>query len=353
VDFEALSRGSREQLNEAQRILAEEIAFRDRNPASVEDEPAEPLWAAADCRQREAEALLAELLVELGEEHAGQIANGLRVEEVELHEALDGRFPGPVGVVHDLRDARLIVEVEPLLGAAGEQVQVAAHGPEEALGPVEATEFGGGEQPGLYEICRTFDAVDIFADPVQRVEVAKAALAVLDVGLDDVAAVAHAQVPRIALRKLGGDIFGSGAGDHLLAEARGGGIEQFLVAPQPPRLEAGGADGDVLLRQRDQLADRANRMADLELQIPQQVQGRFGGALLVGIRGFRGQEHEIEIAERRHLAAPRAAKADERNRLGSLSRQALADEVPGEADKLIVEEGGRLRRGAPVAGVDR
>ena len=97
-------------------------------------------------RKREAEALLAQLLVELGEEHAGQVADRLRVEEIELHEALDRRFPGPVGVMHDLGDARLIVEVEPLLGASGEQVQMAAHRPEEALGAVEAAELGGGQQ---------------------------------------------------------------------------------------------------------------------------------------------------------------------------------------------------------------
>ena len=101
-------------------------------------------------------------------------------------------FPGPVGVMHDLRDARLIVEAQPLLGAPGEQVEVAAHRPEEALGAVEAAELGGGEQPDVDQFGRPLDAVDIFADPVERVEVAQAALAVLDVGLDDVAAVAHA-----------------------------------------------------------------------------------------------------------------------------------------------------------------
>ena len=60
------------------------------------------------------------------------------LQEIELHEALDRRFAGPVGVVHDLGDLALIVEGQPLLGAAGEQVEVAAHRPEEALGAVEA-----------------------------------------------------------------------------------------------------------------------------------------------------------------------------------------------------------------------
>ena len=109
-----------------------------------------------------------------------------------MHEPLDRGFPRPVGVMHDLGDARLIVEAQPLLGAAGEQVQVAAHRPEEALGALEAAELGGGQQAGADQVGGPLDAVHIFADPVERVEVAKAALAVLDVGLDDIAAVAHA-----------------------------------------------------------------------------------------------------------------------------------------------------------------
>ena len=83
---------------------------RDRNPAAVEHEAAEPLGPAADRRKREAEALLAQLLVELRKEHAGKVADRLRVEEIELHEPLDRGFPGPVGVMHDLGDVRLIVE---------------------------------------------------------------------------------------------------------------------------------------------------------------------------------------------------------------------------------------------------
>ena len=93
----------------------------------------------------------------------------------------------------------------------------------------------------------------IFADPVERVEVAKTALAVLDVGLDDVAAVAHPDVPLVALGELGGDEFGGAAGDHFLAEAGHGEVEHLVVAPQPARFEEGGADRHVLLGERDQL----------------------------------------------------------------------------------------------------
>ena len=56
-------------------------------------------------------------------------------------------------------------------------------------------------------------------------------------------------------------------------------------------------------------------MANLELEVPQQVKNFFGGAFLS--RGWRGarKKHEVEITVRRHLAAAGAAEADERESL--------------------------------------
>ena len=53
------------------------------------------------------------------------------------HEALDRRLAGPVGIAHPAGDLALIVEGQPLLGAAGDEVEVAAHRPKEALGALE------------------------------------------------------------------------------------------------------------------------------------------------------------------------------------------------------------------------
>ena len=102
----------------------------------------------------------------MGEEHAGQVADRLRVEEIELHEALDRRFAGPVGVAHRLGDLALIVEAQPLLGAPGGEVEVAAHRPEEALGALELAELGGGEQPDVDQLGRPLDADSTYL-PIQ------------------------------------------------------------------------------------------------------------------------------------------------------------------------------------------
>ena len=94
MDFELLAHRECEQLQQTHRVFAEVIVGGDRDAATVEDESAEPFGAPAKRGKCEAETLLAELLVEMREEHAGQVADRFRVQEIELHEALDRGFPG-------------------------------------------------------------------------------------------------------------------------------------------------------------------------------------------------------------------------------------------------------------------
>ncbi len=105
----------------------------------------------------------------------------------------------------------------------------------------------------------------------------------------------------------------------------------------------------------DHLVERARRMADLQPQIPQRIELRldhlFGPARLLE----RGQEADIDIAVRRHFAATIAA---DRNQRDPLARRAVGrgvemagGEIMAEADDLIDEEGGRVRRDPPGRGV--
>jgi hypothetical protein len=82
------------------------------------------------------------------------------------------------------------------------------------------------------------------------VQVAQAALAVLDVGLDQIARLAGAAMALLALGELGGDEFGRGALHHLLVEARDQFVVERLVAESGSALEDRGADRHVALRLR-------------------------------------------------------------------------------------------------------
>ena len=74
------------------------------------------------------------------------------------------------------------------------------------------------------------------------------------------------------LVSLGRDIFGGGTGNDFFAEALEGQREWRFVTPDQPRLEEGGSHGGVRCRQFDEIGDRADRMADLDLKVPQKVE---------------------------------------------------------------------------------
>ena len=92
--------------------------------------------------------------------------------------------------------------------------------------------------------------------------------------------------------------------------------------------------------------DRAERMADLQLQVPQQVEHRLDRLLDLGGRLGAGQEHQVEVAERRHLAAPGAAQPDDRQ-LGRIGARHM---LVSEPDELGVEISGGARGGAAALG---
>ena len=108
-------------------------------------------------------------------------------EEVVLHEALDVLQAGMRGVAQPHRDLALDVERQPLLGAAGEEMHVAADRPQEVLAAAEHLVFLAIEHAAFDQFLGLAHAIDVFGDPKQRMQVAQATLAVLDVGLDQVA----------------------------------------------------------------------------------------------------------------------------------------------------------------------
>ena len=137
-----------------------------------------------------------------------------------LHEALDVAQARVLGIAEPHRDLALDVEGQPLLRPSREEVHVAAHRPEEIAAAAEAAVLARVVDAFLDELLALAHAIDVFGDPVERVQVAQAALAVLDVGLDQITRLAGAAMALLALGELGGDELGGGALHDLLVEAR-------------------------------------------------------------------------------------------------------------------------------------
>jgi hypothetical protein len=88
-------------------------------------------------------------------------------------------------------------------------MHVAADRPEEIFAAAECAVFLRIEHALLDEVRSVMDAIDVLRDPEQRVQVAQAALAILDVGFDQITRLTGTAMTFLALRQLRGDEFGA------------------------------------------------------------------------------------------------------------------------------------------------
>ena len=278
------------------------------------------------------------LLLERGAEDPGQRADLLGDQVVVLHEALDGARRPAVAIAQAMRDLGLQVEGQALLGAPGQIVQVTAHRPEKAARPVELAQGVAGQHAVLDQVGGIPDPVEELAEPEQGLQVAQAALAFLDVGLEQIAAVAGALVPGVALGELGLDEHGAHACDHLALEALAQPVEGRLVAPQEARLEQAGADPDVGAGKAQALVDRAGRLADLEAQVPQLVEQELDHLLAVRRALVGVEEQEVDVGVGRQLAAAVAADRDDREPLAG-GRVGEREDVPHRVVEQRADQG--------------
>ena len=79
---------------------------------------------------------------------------------------------------------------------------MAAHRPEKILGLAETDKLGPGEHVLVNQLFASADTVIIFRDPEQRLQIAQAAFAFLDIRLDQIARLALARMALIAFGKL-------------------------------------------------------------------------------------------------------------------------------------------------------
>ena len=237
-------------------------------------------------------------------------------------------------------------------GAAGDEMHVAAHRPQEILAAAEQLQLVLVEHVMIDQFLDGAHAIDIFAHPEQRVQIAQAALAVLHVGLDEVARLPGLAQPLLALGELGGHEFMRGALHDILVEARDQFLEQLLVAEQKACFEHRGADGHVRLGLADAFVDRARRVADLQAHVPETIENRFGDRLAPGGLLVGKHEQQIDVGAGRQQAAAIAAGRDHRHAFGfgRIERRIkmLGGEFEQDADDLVLHDAEPLGAAASV-----
>jgi hypothetical protein len=283
--------------------------------------------------------------LELGQEDAGQFAHAGGVAEIVLHEMLDRAAAGMVLVSQPFGDLHLDVECHLVLSAIGDQVQVAAHRPEKPLGRVEGGEFLGAEHAEIDQVPRAGHAMFVFRDPVERLQVPQPALALLDVGFQHVALTALLAVARAAFFQLGLDELPHCSVEQLLAQGCLKLRPDGFGPAEKPHLQQAGADRDVLPPQPQAFLHRARRMPDLHVKVPQHVERGFDHVLDGGGHFPRRDEQQVDVGERRHLAAAITADRHHRHALGLGGERVRVQVGLGNADDLAHEAIGQVTIG--------
>lgn len=173
--------GDDEQADEVDGIALEGLRPVDGESTAVLGEALDVQWLArAAPGAQEAGKALRLLLglvgLQLGAELAGQDPDLAGDQEIAAHEPFDRRrvvavLPRAVEIAHPPGDLGLQVEAQPLLRPAGDEVQAAAHRPQEIEGADEGPHLPPVEHVQAQGLVGRVQGVQVLGDPEQGVEI--------------------------------------------------------------------------------------------------------------------------------------------------------------------------------------
>ena len=216
-------------------------------------------------------------------------------------------------VAHARADHRLKIEGQPVLRPPRHVVQVKAQRPQEVPRPPHVAVLIGGHDHAARrrrradQLGKTGVGIDVAVDPVQRLQVAQTAAALLHIRFHHERRVAIAPVPRVALGLLGGNELANPRLGTGAAEGEPEFLEHQHIAGNMPRVEQRRPHRDVAARLAQAILDRARGVPHLQPEIPQDIEHELHRRLRVLGRIPRRQKQQVDIAERRQHPAPIAA----------------------------------------------
>ena len=236
-----------------------------------------------------------------GQEDPRQLTHAGGVAEIVLHEMLDRPPPAGVAIIHAAGDFDLKVEGQLILRPPRDHVQMAAHRPKEILRRGEGLILLLPQEPDPDQFRRPAHPVQVFPDPVERLQIAQPALALFHVRLKHIALAALALVPVRALCQLRLDEIGGRVLEQVVAQPGAQVLRQRFMPRDIAPLQKRGADRVILTPQADTVLHRPAGMADLQPHVPEDIKHRFYDAFRPGGHLPRRQEQKVHVGIKRHL----------------------------------------------------
>ncbi len=184
-------------------------------------------------------------------------------------------------------------------------------------------------------------------------QVAQAALAVLDVGLDQVAALAGPPVPLLAFGHLGVYELAAGPGHHFGLEPAIKLGKQLRVAADQAYVEKRGADREIRPRQLEALLDGPRCVPDLQAEVPENNQDVLVDALAPRGLLVGAQEKQVDVRAGSEHAASVASGRNNGHALGVRRIACAVDVADGvtveQSNQFVLEQRQARRATSPIA----
>jgi len=303
------------------------------------DVAAAQLEAGIERQHRRFLALTEDRFLEQLQQQVVETGQRLDAAVIQLHEVLDRLVVVGVHITEQRRQLDLMIEQQPVLVAAGDHVQGEAHPPQEILAGEQLVAFLLAEEAAVAQLVQGEGVEVALGDPGHGVDVAQAAGAFLDVGLQLVAGIVVLGVALALLFQLGAE---EGVHrPHLVRRHRflQRGVQRG-VAAQRARLDQVGDDGDVLRRQFGAFGHRAHAAADFQADVPEEGEELLQRRL-VALQGVLVVQHQqVDVGMGQQLAAAVAAHRDQAQS-GRLLRQELQ---PGLVQHLVHQVGAGMHQ---------
>ena len=136
--------------------------------------------------------------------------------------------------------------------------------PEKRLCLLECLKFLGTEEANLHQVGNIFDTIEVLRNPVEGVKIPQATLPILDIGLDEISALAGHGMAALTLGKLGLHEIILGNRNDLCSKALFERIEERSEPADIASLQHCRANRMVHPGKPDTFVDRARRMPDLQ-----------------------------------------------------------------------------------------
>ena len=287
--------------------------------------------------------------VHVVQQHGVDLAHQFRRAVVPLHQLLARALRARVDEPELRRQRALRVEHQPVLAPAQQVVEPDAHRADQALLPRHGARLAGRHEAVARELAPRAAQAGRARYPQHRLQVAQAAGALLDVGLEVVDRVLVLQVPLLLLERLRRV---ERAHVHQRVELRAEPAEQRPRAAQEAVFEQARAHGDVGDHLGLAFAERAHGVRQLDADVPQRREEALDRRRRR--RAVRGQQHEhVDVGVREELPAAVAADGERREVLGHPALGPDAAQHAIDEARVVAQEprrvGRREERGAQRA----